>query len=180
MSKKTVLKTTPILSSTVNEVVEVRNDDLKSCFHTILAKELLHLNAKKVTDIITLDLDIRIKHLSHRMRCVLAECLCQYMKIWPGWGRGVNDSTEKEIEEYFKKFEEYLRFKLNYIIENEKKFWGVPVINKVLCEKFESKEIQTDTYENDSKQEAPYNLVISGQPNLLGNIVFVEMNSEYT
>ncbi|GJQ71948.1 hypothetical protein Trydic_g3057 [Trypoxylus dichotomus] len=41
-----------------------------------------------------------------------------------------------------------------------------------------SQEIQTDPISKRNKPDAPYNLVISGQPNVLNNIVFIEMDGD--
>lgn len=177
-SKKTVLKETPNLPASSQQKVKQKNDYLRECINTILKRELLHLNIRKVFDILVNDLHINLRNVTPRMKYVLSECLCYYIKMWPGWQKyDVVCTNERSKVEYIEKFKEYLSFKINFILENERLF-NPDVVNKkrpIMV----SQEIQTEPISKRNKPEAPYNLVISGQPNVLNNIVFIEMHGKY-
>lgn len=176
-SKKTVLKETPNLPAASQQKVKRKNDYLRECINTILKRELLHLNLKKVSDILANDLHINTRNISPRMKYVLSECLCYYIKMWPGWKQyEVVCTNERAKVEYIEKFKQYLIFKINFILENERVFVQEDA-NKKSC-RMVSQEIQTDPISKKNKPDAPYNLVISGQPNVLNNIVFIEMDGE--
>ncbi|KRT86820.1 hypothetical protein AMK59_1414 [Oryctes borbonicus] len=143
---------------------------LDDCIATILKKQLLRLNIKKVSQIIAGDLNISIKDVSSNLRCTLCECLCYYMKVWPGWKEYHNNcTTDVAKNDYHNKFREYLAAKLQYIIEHKESFLPAKDVT-------EDKMAQTDVdmCVKGSKPEAPYQLIVAGEPCFLNNMGFIE------
>lgn len=149
---------------------------LEECIQTILKKQLLRLNIKKVSQIIANDLRISIRDKSPDLKSALCECLCYYMKIWPGWKDYYSICTTDAAKiEYHNKLKDYLSVKLRYIMQNTEQF--INAQNKGTISS-ESKVVQTepDILRKGTKQEAPFQIVISGQPHFLNNVGFVESN----
>lgn len=150
------------------------SDHFHECIRGILDNRRLRLNVKKVNYIIEYDLKIPSNKLTPPLKHVLCECLCYYLKIWPGW-RDYSSTciTDEAQANYHDKLKKYLIGKLNYIVEHEKMF--LEVDNQQLTV---TKMVQTDppSLVKVTKPEAPYKLIITGRPRFLNNIGFIGSN----
>ncbi|XP_022904160.2 uncharacterized protein [Onthophagus taurus] len=176
-SKKTVLKETPSVNANKNALakqpITEQTNLLKEYFNSVANREVLHLNVKSVTPVLSVNLGIDLKMVSTRMKYVLAEALCYFMKVWPGWS--TTDYKNPLLkDDCFSKYQDYLRSKLMYIIDNESQFRKDGDFQRG---ETVSVECQTDIPSKTNKAEAPFNLVITGQPSVLNNIVFIEVEN---
>ncbi|KRT84649.1 hypothetical protein AMK59_1136, partial [Oryctes borbonicus] len=171
-TKKSFLKETPNLRK-----VTQKDHHLRECINTILKGGVVQLNMKKVLEILVEDLHFNVRNITTRMKFVISECLCYYIQGWPGWKKYDQICTNERAKvAYIEKFKRYLIFKINYVLRNELLF-NQEVVDKK-SDSMVCREVQTDAIGKRNKPDAPYNLVISGQPNVLNNIVFIEMDGD--
>ncbi|GJQ72045.1 hypothetical protein Trydic_g3146 [Trypoxylus dichotomus] len=95
--------------------------------------------------------------------------------MWPGWkDYHAKCTTNIAKAEYHNRFKEYLALKLKCIIERKETFVPLTKLST------DSKMVQTDLDINikANKPEAPYHLLIAGQPAFLNNIGFIESSGD--
>lgn len=146
--------------------VKELSDYFRECIDVISKNEILRLNVKKVCHIITNDLNICLENASIELQHILCECFCYYMKVWPGWKDYHNKCVSLETtQKWHAEFKKYLQLKLQFVTQHT----GL----------FLPEDISVGKDKKKSKSEAPYTLVIEGQPSFLNNILFFESNGKY-
>ncbi|XP_022904156.2 uncharacterized protein [Onthophagus taurus] len=175
--KEMVGPSTDSVNANKNELAEQPTREhtnlLREYFNSIANREVLHLNSRSVTPVLSVDLGIDLKMVSSRMKYVLAEALCYFMKVWPGWSTADYKNPLLK-DDCFSKYQDYLRSKLMYIIDNESQFRKDGDFQRGESVSVES---QTDIPSKTNKPEAAFNLAITGKPSVLNNIVFIELDN---
>lgn len=153
-------------------------NDLNNCFNMILNRKKLVVKRDGVEAIMKNDLSIDTAKLNSRLASVLADSLVMYMRMWPGWQKSVLYFTGKlMLEEWFEQFRQYLMYKMNFIITNEKHY-----LDLLKPDDFDdnNKEVGVQTLPKTGKKEmSPYSLVIHGTASMLNNFIFMQRGGEF-
>lgn len=159
---------------------QIIKTNLEACFKQILNGEPVEVDIDNANDLLN-SLNINRNGLHSKIKTVLPFLLIHFIRSWPGWQKsGAYFDKKISFEDWFKKFKEYLSFKLNFLIKNE--------IQKV-CEEVEQLTFDSSYLfgidnstqtENVDQSEAPYSIEIIGPPRFLNTMVFAEsFNSKY-
>lgn len=160
------------------ESTKNKSDDilsLENCFSKIIGGEAIEIDLSNAYNFLN-ELQVNCNNLQPKSSTVLPFLLVHFIKSWPGWQKKTAYLNNKiTIDSWFKKFKEYLTFKLNFIIKSE--------IQK-MCDDIEQLSINnqflfgidnsTQTDMSVVKYTAPYSILIEAPPRFLNTIIFME------
>ncbi|CAH0564828.1 unnamed protein product [Brassicogethes aeneus] len=163
---------------------ETASYNLMLIFKDILSNKKIKLELSTISKIIKEDLSINLDDLSQNIKDVLLRMIIVYIRSWPGWGKS-SDFFDGvlSLEEWFKRFKEYLNYKLKYIIKNGYKE-NVEIVKKENNEKLQKKinnglkaEHGTQTDNLAPKGYAPFTICIECTPDIINTLVFTQADN---
>lgn len=151
---------------------------LDQCFKEIIEGKPLSLEIATLNNILNKGLGINLNYLKPRVKYILPYMLVHFITSWPGWKKIVHyQKKEITFENWFKRFKEYLIFKMNFMIKNDyDKALALLKHNSVEFEEnvVEKTDTSTQTNPNIEKVTAPFSIEIFGPPKVLNSLVFCE------
>lgn len=158
--------------NTEKQITET-NHSLQQCFKKIIEGFPIEIDLDNIHDILKENFLININNLKPKLQTVLPCMLIHFINTWSGWQKGKQYFNKTiTFEEWFTKFKEFLKFKLNYLIKH---FDSILKNQLDISEEEYIFKIDGNTQTSGlDKGYAPFKLEIKGPPKLLNSLVFQE------
>lgn len=165
------------MANSTNSINKSSDDNslLEKCFQQIVKGNLVEMDVNNVYDLLSY-LEINMNGLQPKIQTVLPFLLIHFMKTWPGWQKSM-EYFKEEITylEWFKKFKQYLSFKLNFLIKN-----GIEDVHKDVEQLSINSPFLfgidngTQTCNEYEKLLAPFKIEVKAPPKYLNTVAFID------